>query len=180
LFWFVIVRYRSLSFVNVRQKGGIRMKKLICLILVFSMLVPCALAESIDLSGMTFEELVALKEKINLAIWQCQEWQEVTVPQGVWKVGEDIPAGTWTVYCLPEQSSQIIWGDALDKNGTGINFSNCDRYGVAMIYSKSYLIYKEGDMTEYTFTVNAGDYIVIKQSSIIFTPYNGKPDLGFK
>ncbi len=39
-------------------------------------------ATDIDLSHMSFEDLVTLKDQINLAIWNSKEWQEVTVPQG--------------------------------------------------------------------------------------------------
>ena len=37
-------------------------------------------------------------------------------------------------------------------------------------------------MVEYTFTVEIGDYIVVHmdESQALFTPYAGKPDLGFK
>ena len=40
----------------------------------------------------------------------------------------------------------------------------------------------EGYLTEYTFTVKDGDYIVINDAynKAVFTPYAGKPSLGFK
>lgn len=68
---------------------------IIALILVLSISAVCfadnsaqtADAAQIDLSAMTYEELVALKDKINLAMWESKDWEEVTVPQGVWTVG---------------------------------------------------------------------------------------------
>ena len=71
------------------------MKRTLCIILAFVLvltLAPAAFAD-VDLSGMSFDELVALKDQINLALWNSADWQEVTVPQGVWQVGADIPAG---------------------------------------------------------------------------------------
>ena len=157
------------------------MKKTACLVLALILLIPCAFAESIDLSGLTFEELAALRDRILLEMMSRDDWQEVTVPQGVWKVGESIPAGTWTVKCLPKQRAIISWGDALEENGEDIDLWKCTRYSYCnVIYSTTYGIYTEGDQTEYTFTVQDGDYIVISYSSVIFMPYTGKPNLGFK
>ena len=78
------------------------MKRILALILTMSALAAIPLSahaeeKKIDLSGLTYNELVELKDQINLAIWECDEWQEVEVPQGIWKVGEDIPAGHWTI-----------------------------------------------------------------------------------
>ena len=56
-----------------------------------------ASAETIDLSGLSYDELIALKQKLNLAIAQSDEWKQVTVPIGNYIVGEDIPAGVYTV-----------------------------------------------------------------------------------
>ena len=99
------------------------MKKLVAQFPAIVLAAGFALAEGIDLSGMSYDELVALKDRINLAMWQSDEWQEVTVPQGVWKVGEDIPAGHWTVKCITGnncRSTQISWGEALTEGGTDI------------------------------------------------------------
>lgn len=142
-----------------------------------------AAAETIDLSGMTYEELVALKDQINLAIWNSQEWQEVTVPQGVWKVGEDIPAGTWTVRCAEGGARcEISWGAILDEDGESIVWTGRSSL-YNYVYNPEHHWYEPGKhMVEYTFTVEIGDYIVVHmdESQALFTPYAGKPDLGFK
>ena len=158
------------------------MKKLLTVILVLALTLPVALAESIDLSGMSFDELVALRDRINLAIWQSDEWQEVTVPQGVWKVGEDIPAGHWTIKCAPEwRNTHIVLGNALSDGGDGIDAWNSDRYTYERVYNPDHRWYEVGDgVTEYSFNVKDGDYIVIDDGEAIFMPYAGKPDLGFK
>ncbi len=71
--------------------------------------VQTASVNEVDLSGMSYEELVVLKDRINLAMWECDEWQEVTVPEGVWTVGEDIPAGHWTIRAAGKQDYFYIW-----------------------------------------------------------------------
>lgn len=161
------------------------MKKLIVFLLALTMLAAVAHAE-IDLPGMTYDELVALKDQINLAIWNSQEWQEVTVPQGLWKVGEDIPAGHWTVRCADEgidgfmkDMVQIEWGDKLTESG-GISIGG--RYGAKNIYHPKGSGYTEAKISEWDFEWQEGDYVYIATSynRAIFTPYAGKPSLGFK
>lgn len=96
------------------------MKRIVALLLVLVLFVPVAFSE-ISLDGLSFSELVALKERIELAIWKSEEWQEVTVPAGVWKVAEDIPAGQWTVKCASGwRSTWVKWGQYLKDNGEEI------------------------------------------------------------
>lgn len=153
------------------------MKKIICILLLVCM-TTFAAAESVDLSGMTFDELVALKEKINLAIWECQEWQEVTVPEGLYVVGEDIPEGTWTIKAATDHFTAIRFGDTLEPNGIEVAYSR--NLGTGEAYSKNSRTYRESDPLEFTFTAKKGDYIQVDYGPALFTPFTGKPDLGFK
>lgn len=143
--------------------------------------------ENEKLDSMTFDELVALHDQINLAIWKSREWQEVTVPHGVWKVGEDIPAGTWTVRCADTgrnsymmKECHVSWGEYLSEDGQNVRWRG--RYDLVTIYNPNNEDFKEGQLIEYTLTVKDGDYIIIDTSynKAVFTPYAGKPDLGFK
>ena len=142
----------------------------------------CA-ASKYDLSGMTYQELVKLRDLINIAMWNSDEWQEVTVPQGVWKVGEDIPAGHWTVKCTPARGvkqTQINWGEKLDSDGDSIAWEG--RHSILNnVNNPNYKYYEyDGELTEYSFEVFDGDYIVIEKAPAVFMPYQGKPSLGFK
>lgn len=156
------------------------MKKLLCLAFSLMLLCACALAET-DLSGMTYAELVALRDKINLAMWNSQEWQEVTVPQGVWLVGEDIPEGHWTIKCAGGYSCSIETGTLLNDTGREIDYMKSKNYFYDIIhYPESYIFNPASDKTEIDLKLKAGTYIVIDNASAIFTPYAGKPSLGFK
>lgn len=161
------------------------MKKLFAL-LILCLLFALPARADVDLSGMSYDELVALKDQINLAIWNSEEWQEVTVPQGRWIVGEDIPAGKWTVKCADigednafMQFTVLFWGEKLDKNG---DISYKGRHGDAFIYNPNSEYYKEGGITEITIELFDGDIFIVKQENnqAIFTPYSGKQSLGFK
>ncbi len=156
------------------------MKRFFALFLVLLSFTGTVYADTIDLSGMTYEELVSLKEKINLAIWESQEWQEVTVPQGVWKVGEDIPAGHWTIKAAGGMFTFITIGTILDETKRDISY---DGIRIAERIDFPYSTYDYDPMeslTEADFELQDGMYIVIDYASAIFTPYAGKPSLGFK
>lgn len=155
------------------------MKKVLSFLIAFCLavsFVPAAFAEW-DLSGMSFDELVALKDQINLAIWNSAEWQEVTVPQGIYQVGRQIPPGKWTVICKSNTMGEIEVADSLRENGTKVTFPpKADK----IIYNPESTLYSEGDATEWTVELFDGEYVAVSMSSLVFTPYNGAPDLGFK
>lgn len=130
----------------------------------------CA-AETIDLSGMNFAELVDLQNSVNLALWNSEEWEEVTVPEGVWTVGEDIPAGKWTIRAAGENFLILYWCDRVDQFGA---ISSKGRlYEWHHIKSPEQASYKEGETSEITLTLQKGQYVEVSKGSAVFTPYTG-------
>ena len=155
------------------------MKKIICMVAALLLILGAAAqAESIDLSGLSFDELAALRDRAQLEMMQRDEWQEVTVPQGVDQVGVQIPAGTWTVRCTIGNYTEVDWGDTLKESGQGIEHSS--RYDWSVIYNPSGSYYSAGDRTEYTFTVRDGEYIIIDDGPATFTPGGVTPSFTFK
>lgn len=153
------------------------MKKLIALLLLLLALPVCAQAD-VNLSGMSFDELVLLRDQINLAIWNSQEWQEVTVPQGLWQVGVDIPAGHWTITAADGAYSRITYGDTLDDSND-ISYRSNDRQS-DYVYSKSSVLFKEGSSRiQMDIDMKNNYYVQVEQGNCVFTPYIGKPSLGF-
>ena len=74
------------------------MKKFLVMILVVCLLVPIAAADGgIDLSALSYAQLVDLQQRISAEIVTRPEWKEVTVPSGTWAVGKDIPAGEYSI-----------------------------------------------------------------------------------
>ncbi len=155
------------------------MKKVITIIITLVMLSSlsiCAFAD-IDLSGMSYDELVALKDQINLAIWNSEEWQEVEVPHGLWTVGEDIPAGKWTVTAGDGCSLRFDIGRRVDPTGTEL--ADTDYWW--RLRSETYRLYDPAsDVSSVTVELSDGMIVSIDEGSVIFTPYAGKPTLGFK
>ena len=153
------------------------MKKLIALLLAL-LLPAAALADMPDITGLSYDELVQLKDQINIAMWNSQEWQEVNVPEGVWLVGEDIPAGHWTIRAAHEMGYLYVSVfDKLDEFGKGpahgAFYWDQDIRG-EKIDNKFLMCPTETDVE-----LTDGLYINVSGDTI-FTPYSGKPDLGFK
>lgn len=93
------------------------MKKLLCLALAALLLLPVMAIAETDLTSMSFEELVALQKSVVKEIMSRPEWKEVEVPNGNWKVGEDIPEGRYSVSCSGFVGFQV-WGDKADDYAT--------------------------------------------------------------
>ena len=129
------------------------MKKMICLLSFFCMLLTGVAFAELDISGLSFDELIALQATINQAIWNSDGWKEVTVPEGVYKIGEDIPAGRWTLKRAKNDYTYMRVGKR----------------------------FTEGKVSGYTFTseveeevnliLEEGSYIEILHNPLIFTPY---------
>lgn len=71
------------------------MKRFLSLLLILVCITGIAAAE--DLSGLSFDELLALRSAVEHEIISRPEWKEVTVPSGTWYVGSDIPAGIYSI-----------------------------------------------------------------------------------
>lgn len=150
----------------------------ILIIAIISAISVSAHAANVDLSGMSYNDLVGLKDSINSAIWNSSEWEEVEVPQGVYIVGQHIPAGHWTI--LPKEGywCSITAGTGLNDAQTRVD--NMKRKGGFTLVSKTSDIYDDGDQTSGDIVLESGWYIEISDSPAIFTPYNGKSSFSFK
>ena len=89
------------------------MKKLICVLLLVCM-TTFAAAESMDLSGLSFDDLVKLRDQVNAEIISRPEWKEVNVPAGTWIVGKDIPAGSYSIKSEKGKVHVAVWRKAID------------------------------------------------------------------
>ena len=162
------------------------MKKVLISILLGTMVL-CSVVPSFaegttwDLSSLSFQELIELRRQIDYELWNADEWQEVVVPQGIYEIGVDIPAGHWNITVDPNQGKynqdiDIVWGEELDASKTQIR----SRYVSKCIYGTGSEYYDAGDLTEIDFELCEGTYLSISGGSVIFKPYIGKPALGFK
>jgi hypothetical protein len=155
------------------------MKKSFAMVLAL-ILIPCAALAEIDLSSLSFADLSALRDQAQLEMMKRDEWQEVTVPQGVWEVGKDIPIAHWSISLSPNSSSRcaaIKYCDMLNEAGTDAgNRVSCKIYDYLDVGAPTNDRYPQ----VIDLDLKPGTYIIISNGSVVFTPYTGKPDLGFK
>ena len=87
---------------------------------------------AVDFSNKSLSELLEIQSKITEAIWKSPDFKEAIVPQGIYKVGRDIPAGRWSVEFIGTPSFDYIKTYAEYINGNLKNsletqyFSNVD------------------------------------------------------
>lgn len=139
------------------------MRKLFVLLLALLM-IGTAVAEGIDLSSMSYEDLLELRQQVDAAIWASDGWQEVQVPAGVYVIGEDIPSGRWTVAPGGRLSTITLYPTKTDYTEQTYNYI-------------SLTMLNEGE--SYTLDVQDGQCVEIGGGALTFTPYVGAA-LGFK
>ena len=129
-------------------------------------------------SASEFDSLVAIRDHINLAIWNSHQWQEVSVPPGVWEIGVDIPSGHWSVRpaagCGPDY---IIYASGTKDQGHDVDLFAGD-YIMECICDISAPFYSEEYKTTTDIIMDSGHFVRL-DCTMIFSPYSGKPDFGF-
>lgn len=146
------------------------MKKLLLLVLVSALVSSVALA-SVDLSAMSFNELLELQKQVQYAMMKTDEWQEVTVPAGLYQVGVDIPAGHWTISNKGQSMVMVSWGDGLNEGASGV--SVYDTYDMATLVNSNGMFGTIGAPESVSWKLTEGTYIDIDAGSVVFTPYAG-------
>ena len=142
-------------------------KKILAFTFVLAMLSAPALA-SVDISGLSFDELVSLVNEAQFAMMKTDKWQEVTVPAGVYEVGKDIPAGKWNISAF-DNSQAVVY----------VGYSMSDDFNVAfedfaILAGKNLFPNAENEGTQsIVYNLKDGMFIKIQNKSVIFTPYQG-------
>ena len=136
---------------------------------------------SYDFSGLSLSELIELQEHLQLAMWNSKEWQEVEVPQGIYRIGTDIPAGKWTITAADGCDATIKYGDTLDSAEADIEWSDGIYYAEMMAGEGSW---RDVNMHgQYVKTVSlklqGGAYFLVNDGPVVFSTYTA-PNLGFK
>lgn len=125
------------------------------LLLALLLLPMSGMAESsMDLSGMNYEELIDLKAQIIKEMMTRDEFEGVDVPIGQYTIGEDIPAGVYTL-CMADNALMGM-----------IKIND---------YDESYVLSSEND-TVGKIELEDGDTVEITIGAMTFKKYMG---LGF-
>lgn len=139
-------------------------------------LVPAARAEldvsTVDLSGLSSAELVILKNKVNVAIWESGDWKQVTIQPGVWKVGEEIPAGHYHVTAAEGDAIKFRYGDTLSAGKTAVTYSS-NAYISESLFHPSAKSYRPGSATSVNVDMQEGCYVDVSLGCAVLSPYTG-------
>lgn len=144
------------------------MKKLFIAFLI-ALMLPIVAAAEVDLSGMSYDELVDLSNKVGKAIMEHENFDSVTVPMGIWEIGVHIPEGTWMLSSKNTTFSSIIYGPSLSENGSSMSIFDDGNTETLVQFGDSF-----------RFVAKKGNFISIKYGPMIFTSESGTSDLGFK
>lgn len=150
------------------------MRKVIALIMSILMIILASVAVAdVDISNLSYEELVALVNEAQMLMMKSDKWQVVDVPPGTYLVGKDIPAGQWQLSVYDESYVDFEIGTAIKDNGE-IDYMACYQdYKHITLKGKRCVLYSEGDTTTYSIELKDGWYVVITTGSILFSPFTG-------
>ena len=91
-------------------------RRLFCLLLVSLFLIPAALADKVDLSSMTDDEIVALLNQVNDEVVSRGINKTASLPQGSYIGGKDLPVGKYIFVCKAQGDD---WGNVTVKTDGG-------------------------------------------------------------
>lgn len=100
-------------------------KAILLLITVIILIFTTAANAEINISNLSYDELIQLQKDLTMEIMKRPEWKEVLVPAGTWIVGEDIPAGVYSFRIYKDKVVIHLWGAAIDdfKTNGGLRIS---------------------------------------------------------
>lgn len=151
------------------------MRKLITVILILALILPAAaLAEAQNpFKDYTMEQLYMLLSIVQSEILSRSEWKEVTVPPGNYVIGEDIPAGHWTIKYAPGEISIIEYFQ--NANHTGIepadSLYDLNTWGIVDPTHELSSLY---DRTEIDLQLTEGYHLNVTIGPAIFVPFTGR------
>lgn len=150
------------------------MKKLITIILILALAVTAAAAETDnEFMGLSYIELMGKLGKVERALWACDEWKTAEVHAGIYKIGEDIPAGHWSLSPSAYDDFYTIgYGSKLNATGTELDYDSIDGWwNISSDYSDPMLHQLDIILSE-------GYYLYLGHRTT-FRPYSGKPTPSF-
>lgn len=129
------------------------MKKILCLLVALLLVGSLGLAEALDLSSMTDEELLALKEQVNQAISDRGLVKEFQLTAGIYIGGVDIKPGRYTLTATDVNDMVSI--------GLGVDTDALDSDKGVLFMDTEY--FHEGDEPKtYSLSIAEGNVLVIK------------------
>lgn len=151
------------------------MKKLICVLLSLLILFPVSVhADENRFASFSLDELYQIRKELNSEIMSRYSWEEVTVPAGFYVIGEDIPAGHWTISYSPGTYAYIEYFKETDETGKQVRDSFVNYYYETLCDPENEMA-TIAKIQEIDLELKEGYYFVIHYDPVIFKPYTGRP-----
>ena len=91
-------------------------RRILCLLLVSLLIIPFALADKVDLSSMSDDEIVELMKQVNQEIVDRRINKTAKMAPGTYTGGKDIPVGKYIFTCTATGND---WGNMFVYNDQG-------------------------------------------------------------
>ena len=98
------------------MKGTGFFRRLLCVLLVSLLIIPFALADKVDLSSMSDDEIVELMKQVNQEIVDRRINKTAKMAPGTYTGGKDIPVGKYIFTCTATGND---WGNMFVYNKEG-------------------------------------------------------------
>jgi hypothetical protein len=104
------------------------------------------------------------------------------VPQGVYRIGVDIPDGKWTIAAKENNDPNIWYGDTLDSAGMKIVWSDTLYYGEMLAGHGGWREENLPDVYPNSVIINLkpGAYFIVESGKVLFSPRTDVPVFDFK
>ena len=127
------------------------MKKIIALALALVLLILPSVTmagEGFDVKKYSYSELQVIYRMIRFEMMRRPEWQRVEIPVGIWIVGEDIPAGAYSIRITPDGAANVLlWrSEKDDYTDNGLIVHELLIYGKTEQIGKVY--FEDGNVLE--------------------------------
>lgn len=133
------------------------MKKLIAVIMILAMLVPAAAPADTSFDDLTFDELSVLNQLVQLKMFEKGALTNgVSVPPGVYRIGEDIPEGYYRIVYEPPYETAFCSFFINEEGGgvysTMLGFSGSNEIGKVFLQNNAIVTITDSDLLFYTYT----------------------------
>lgn len=142
------------------------MKKLLCVLLVFSFLFSVSFADIPDVSNLSKEELLELNAVINNLLFEKSLPDGVLVPSGSYIVGVDIPAGDYRADTVSDVGGVVRVYESKEVSETSPLSYISERY-----------LGKMWGTLVFRLTLEEGNFLYINSNSLKLYPYMGLLDM---
>ena len=164
-------------------------KTILALILAIALSCAAALPASAGSSGaaykkilaqlkeLDYDDLLELRYVVNELIKQAEGCKEVTVPTGVYKIGEEIPEGHWTIRAAGTANAAIIYYYQ-KPDESGFFPDAAYPFYINQVATEDLRAYESSLAASIDIDMKNGWYFQC-DSAVLFSPYE-EQDLGFK